>query len=66
MEVLGLKVGLPETRGDLKFWARDVTIAFRLTLGRMNFLLVGFVMVLRGWGRLQQLVAWVAPWSRFT
>ena len=50
MKVLGLRVGLPETSGDLKFWTSDVTVAFRLTLGRMSFLLVGFVMVLRGWG----------------
>ena len=52
MKVLGLRVGLPETSGDLKFWTSDVTVAFRLTLERMSFLLVGFVMVLRGGGRL--------------
>ena len=52
MKVLGLRVGLPETSGDLKFWTSYVTVAFRLTLGRMSFLLVGFVMVLRGGGRL--------------
>ena len=57
MKVLGLRVGLPLTSGGLKFWTSDVTVAFRLTLERMGFLLVGFVMVLWGGGRLQRLVA---------
>ena len=50
MKVLGLRVGLPETSGDLRFWTSDVTVAFRLTLERTSLLLVGFVMVLWGGG----------------
>ena len=33
MKVLGLRVGLPETSGDLKFWTSDVTVAFRFNIG---------------------------------
>ena len=67
MRVLGLRVGLPETRGDLNFWTSDVNVAFRLTLERMSFFCWVCDGVTRlGGGRLQRLVAWVAPWSRFT
>ena len=42
MGVLGLRVGLLLASGGLKFWTSDVTVAFRSTLERMGFLLVGF------------------------
>ena len=33
MQVLRLRVGLPETSDNLKFWTCYVTMAFRLNIG---------------------------------